>query len=266
VFRIYIDESGDHTYQQLDKQSARYLGLTGIILESGYYKNTLSPKLSELKEKFFPCDPDDPVILHREEIIRRDGVFRCLLDKECCLAWETAWLEFLAQSNFHIISVVIDKKYHQEQYRSAAEHPYHLALRFILERYSAFLKVSGAKGDVLAESRGGKEDTALKLAYRQVWNHGTYYRSKEFIQETLTSKKIKLKKKEHNIVGLQVADLLAYTCKRDILDDVGHVSYTSNPFSISIREVVCSKYNRWQRAGAVWGYGKKFFGGRHPQK
>ena len=263
VYRLYVDESGDHTYNQLEKPQARYLGLTGIIIEGNYYKTKLSPELMDLTEAHFPCDsPDEPTILHREDIIYRKGAFGRLCDERCKLAWEEAWLEFLKCHTFRIISVVVDKKYHQAQYQVVAMHPYHLCLMFILERYCAFLRIRGSKGDVLAESRGGKEDSALKQAYLNLWSGGTYYRSSGFIQSTLTSKNIKLKKKDRNIAGLQLADLLAYTCKRDILDDVGCLTYGGTPFAEEIRRAVLSKYNVWERTGAVWGYGKKYFGER----
>lgn len=33
-YRLYIDESGDHTYSEIDSSSKRYLGIIGCIIES----------------------------------------------------------------------------------------------------------------------------------------------------------------------------------------------------------------------------------------
>ena len=78
IYRMYVDESGDHTYSE-DK---RYLGLTGVIFESQNYKDIFHPSFEEFKEKHFPYNPDDPVILHRREILDKSGPFWRLQDKK----------------------------------------------------------------------------------------------------------------------------------------------------------------------------------------
>jgi len=65
-------------------------------------------------------------------------------------------------------------------------HPYHLCLTFLLERYKGFLNSFGCKGDVLAESRGRREDEQLAGVYSYVWNEGTYYNSAASFQSALT--------------------------------------------------------------------------------
>lgn len=36
--RLYVDESGDHTYKEIEKPEKRYLGITGCIISSEYYR------------------------------------------------------------------------------------------------------------------------------------------------------------------------------------------------------------------------------------
>lgn len=79
------------------------------------------------------------------------------------------------------------------------------------------MKAWKVKGDVVAESRGGNEDTKLKNEYRRIYDNGTRYHPKEFFQNTLTSKEIKIKPKIANIGGIQVADLIAFPSKQRIL-------------------------------------------------
>lgn len=243
-YRLYVDESGDHTYKLLDDVSRRYIGLTGMAIESEYYRKEFQPKLEALKQMHFPHSPDEPVILHREDIRNRKGHFGVLSDQARNDAWERDFLEFVRLSAFRLFTIVLDKKNHKERYGDAAIHPYHLSMRFLLERYRGALMYVKGKGDVLAESRGGKEDMALKDAYRQLWHDGTYYISAEEFQKVLTSRELKVKKKEANIGGLQVADLLAYPAKQWILESRGKIPPAPATFSGRLSQVFKGKFDR----------------------
>ena len=56
-YRVYIDESGDHTYRNLGDLSARYLGLTGIVCGRSYYESSLAPALEQLIKGLIPVRP-----------------------------------------------------------------------------------------------------------------------------------------------------------------------------------------------------------------
>jgi len=226
-FRIYIDESGDHTYHHLDSASTRYLGLTGIIIESELYRTHLQPEFEKLKQAHFPHSPDEPVILHRNELIGREGFFGALRDPGRNQAFTADLIRFFSGQNYTIYTVVIDKKAHTDRYGKAAAHPYHYCLTVLLEGYRGFLNSEGGHGDVMAESRGGSEDMELKRVYQELYAVGTQFLSAESFQRVLTSRELKLKRKAANIAGLQMADLLAYPLKQDILvkNDVPGVSH-----------------------------------------
>ena len=51
-YRLYIDESGDHTYKDLEYVSHRYLGLLGCIFERANDYQKAADELKKLKEKF----------------------------------------------------------------------------------------------------------------------------------------------------------------------------------------------------------------------
>lgn len=164
-YRIYIDESGDHTLYRTDEPSKRYLGLTGIMVECDYYRETFHPQLEALKQKHFPYNPDDPVIIHRENMINKQGAFWRLRDADKEKSFNEDLLKFLNDQQYIIFSVVIDKENHYKRYGEAARHPYLYSLTALLERYCGKLNFDNNNGDVLAESRGGTEDRQLKLAY-----------------------------------------------------------------------------------------------------
>lgn len=114
LYRVYIDESGDHTYHSLERVEKRYLGLTGCIIEAEYYRTTFHPALEELKQKHFPHDPDEPVILHRREIIDCKGAFWRLRNVENRKAFDQDILKFFYEQKYVLITAAIDKKTHQE--------------------------------------------------------------------------------------------------------------------------------------------------------
>lgn len=284
VYRLYIDESGDHSYGKkelrelqiktkdknidipihhypdLEDHDKRYLGLTGCIIETETYRDSFHPKFEELKQKHFPHNPDDPVIFHRRDMVNMRGPFWRLKILEKEKAFNEDWLLFLEKMKYTVITVVIDKKVHIERYQEFAYHPYHFCLGALLERYCGFLHFHNAKGDVLAETRGGTEDKQLKEAYRSVYNSGTQFRSPEFFHSVLTSKEIKLKPKIANIAGLQLSDLLAHPLKQEILIENKRLSDPEKElFGKKVCEIINkAKYNRHIYDGRIYGYGKVF--------
>lgn len=283
-FRLYINESGDHTYgrkeqhnltlvvrgkqvsvsfdhyPQLEEIQKRYLGLLGCIIESEAYRSSFYPSLEGLKQRHFPYNPDDPVILHRRELVNKKGHFWRLRDTKREKAFNEDLLNFLRKQDYVLIMVVIDKKSHIERYGEAAYHPYHYCLAVMLERYCGFLNFYNAQGDVMAESRARVEDQELRKVYQDLYNHGTQFRNSSFFQKVLTSKEIKLKKKEANIAGLQIADILAYPLKQQILVENGVVPPETlrGKFAEELIAAVEDKYNRQVYTGWVAGYGKVF--------
>ncbi|MCE2462948.1 MAG: hypothetical protein J4F46_03405, partial [Dehalococcoidia bacterium] len=147
-----------------------------------------------------------------------------------------------------IFTVVIDKLDHLANYGAAALHPYHYCLTVLLERLLGHLRSQGGIADVMAESRGGKEDNELQRVYAGLHGHGTYYlRASEF-QRVLSSKDIKFRKKDHNIAGLQIADCIAAPSKLDTI--LGHgrtIVPGPSPYTIRLIDAIKSKYNRYGR-------------------
>ncbi|MGC8826193.1 MAG: hypothetical protein ACP5TV_04215 [Anaerolineae bacterium] len=111
------------TYSALDDPAKRYLGLTGCIVETEVYRTSFQPALEALKQKDFPHNPDDPIILHRNDIINRRGAFWRLRDNDARCRFNENLLQFLEQQNYLLITVVIDKKTHIERYGTRRSTP-----------------------------------------------------------------------------------------------------------------------------------------------
>jgi hypothetical protein len=127
-----------------------------------------------------------------------------------------------------------------------------------MERYCGFLGFKNARGDFLAESRGKTEDQQLKNAFDHVYTHGTMQRRASFFRNVLTSKEIKIKPKSANIAGLQLADILAYPCKREILKIERGIEIRTNEFNNEILAAIQAKYNRQIYEDRIRGYGRIF--------
>jgi hypothetical protein len=257
-YRLYIDESGDHVFNHLERPGHRYLCLLGCWFEENDYL-VFHESLADFKRKYIPHHPDDPPILHREDIINRRGYYTFLQNPSLKFAFDTALIKVLHDSAFHIVGVVIDKYALRQKYGDAAAHPYHLALGYLLQRYCGFLNHINCSGDVMAESRGSREDRLLEDSYARVFSNGIWSTRERYFRNSLTSKELKVKKKNANIYGLQLADLLVHPVRQIILRDYGHLEGDIAPFTASLLPVLELKFNRQIYQGIVEGYGKVFY-------
>ena len=208
--RLYIDEVGNADLGASADPNHRYLSLTGVILDLEYVDRILFPELEEIKRRFFGSHPDEPLILHRKELVNQKPPFEALRDEVLREEFNQVILEHLAAWDYRVITVVIDKLQHMEQYTAWRYDPYHYCLKVLLERYVMTLRREGAHGDVMAESRGGGEDKRLKKSFARVVEEGTEWLHAEEIKACLTSVQLKVKPKANNIAGLQLADLIAH--------------------------------------------------------
>ena len=178
------------------------------------------------------------------DALKDDGV-RQLFDEEL--------LKLLADWRYTVITVCLDKKKHKETYSMWRYDPYHYCLAVLLERFAFFLRREGAVGDVMAESRGGKEDMRLKKSFARLWEQGTEYVEPAQFQERFTSKQLKVKIKANNISGLQVCDLLAHSSRHEILWESQLVERPPAPFAKKVIAILQNKYDRRGERG----FGKK---------
>ncbi|NCP16721.1 DUF3800 domain-containing protein [bacterium] len=257
LYRIYIDETGNHDMTHADDPNQRFLALTGVILESEYNTSAFQPELEAIKRQFFKHDPDTPVIFHRKEIVNRRPPFEPLRDADVETHFNQVLLEGLERWQYKAITVVIDKKAHRDQYSVWRYHPYHYCLAVMLERFVLFLHYGNHRGDVMVESRGRVEDEKLEDSFRRLYQNGTDHVPAERWQERLTSAELKVKPKTANIAGLQLADLIAHPSRREILLDYKLIADNRDTFGNKICAILREdKYLR-SRSGQIPGYGKK---------
>ena len=257
-YRLYLDESGDHVYRQMADTPHRFLCLLGCWFRNPDYLS-FHAALEGLKAKHFQHHPDDPVVLHREEMINARGDFRVLRDEHTRAAFDMDLLSLVANARFTVVAVVIDKYALWQAYGNAAQHPYHLGLGFLLQRYAGYLNHANRVGDVMAESRGGTEDRLLAEAYANIYDTGAWRMSPQVFQTALTTRQLKLKQKHANISGLQLADLLGHPVKQWTLRRYGLLDEPLAPFAEQLMTIVGPKFNCHLYDGRVDGYGVVLF-------
>jgi len=253
-YRVYIDEVGNPDLGSSDNPNHQFLSLTGVIIELGYTKHTLYPQMEQLKAKYFDQHPDEPMVFHRKEIMNAKPPFGKLKDLNVRRKFDKELLGLFRSWQYIVLSVCLDKKRHKETYATWRYDPYHYCLAMLLERYVLFLERIGARGDAMAESRGGREDRRLKDSFNRLWAQGTEYIDAARVQAVLTSTQLKVKQKANNIAGLQLADLIAHPSRNEILLEQGLIDTPLSPFAKLVVEVLTQKYDR---QGSRF-YGKKF--------
>ena len=256
AFRLYIDEVGNSDLESSDDPNHRFLSLTGVVIDLHHVADVVHPGMEALKRKHFGTHPDEPIILHRKEIVNARGPFRALQDQAVKEAFDTELLAALTAWQYTVISVCIDKKAHKERYTTWRYDPYHYCLAALLERFSFFLRRRDVQGDVLAESRGGREDRRLKDSFARLYRDGSSFVGPDQFHEALTSGQLKVKPKANNIAGLQLADLIAHPSRNEILAEQGMLWRPLAPFAQRVIEILQVKYDNVN--GKIAGYGKKF--------
>ena len=200
-YRLYLDESGDHVFRDTEEHAHRYLCLLGCWFRNPDYLK-FHEAIEGLKAEYLPHHPDDPVILHREDMVNARKAFKNLRDTAVRSKFDDALLAVIKAAEFKVVAVVIDKQELRRAYGTAAGHPYHLGLGFLLQRFAGYLNHINRVGDILGEARGGREDRLLKESYSRVFERGVWMTRSEVFQTALTSSELKLKPKSANISGL----------------------------------------------------------------
>ena len=249
-FRVYIDESGDHTYRSIDELSKRYLGLTGVVINQRYYISQVPDAVETLKKKYFRYDPDNPPIFVRSRIIKRLSSFWVLRDKNINNAWEADLLGLLSSLQAQIFTVVMDKKQHKERFPIDTWNPYVYCLSVLLNRIRGWLNFRRATADVMPEVRGAAEDRQLLAAYTDLRTNGdTFgYATGDDYRVTYPVDELLFRKKEHNVAGLQIADLVAAEQKMLVVEESElPLSSPIGPFGERLNDAIRLKVNRHGR-------------------
>ncbi len=197
---VYVDESGDHGMQSIDAQYPVFV-LAFCVFHKGHYSQRVVPALETFKFKHFG---HDQIVLHEQEIRKEKGVFRIFRSREHKEQFLGDLTSIIEESNFILISCVIDKR-RLQALPEKSSNPYHIALRFCLETLYEFLEEKNEQHNlthIVVEQRGRKEDDELELEFRRICS-GSNTREMNLKFSVLFSDKKVMSS------GLQLADLVA---------------------------------------------------------
>lgn len=214
-FRLFFDETGNGDLHAADKSpNERYLSITGIVIRQDHHDRYVTRRLTRLKADLFGHQPDTPVILHRRELIRREGPFTALRNDQIRAEFDARLAAIIAECVAVAFTASIDKKAHKEKYVVWRYSPYHYVMECLVERFVKWLIKHDHVGDVMGEARNATHDKHLRRAYARLYRKGNHYHPAEEFQARLTTGELKLVDKKADIAGVQIADALAHPAHR----------------------------------------------------
>ena len=213
-YYLFLDESGDHGLKNIDPYFPVFV-LCGVIISDTDYQK-LRQDFNLIKQNFWG---DYKVIFHSRDIRKCDKEFKILLDTDIKRKFYKVLDKTISESQYTVISSVIDKMSYIKKYGKLRGDVYEIALSFIIERAIFYLDSLGKTIDKLflaIEKRGKKEDAQLKQHVETLLQVGTFYVTPERLKGY--NIKVEFRDKRQNVNGLQIADLIAYPIAQYIMD------------------------------------------------
>ncbi len=240
---MFMDESGDHSLDKIDSSYPMFV-LAGCVFDFDYYSKVVEPEVNKLKLKHFG---KTNVILRSYDIRKQKKEFACLVDMTKRTAFYEDLDNYIKNTDFKIIAAAIRKDKLKSQYRTP-DNPYHLCLRFILERTVMSLGRTGEQMIFRIESRQTHNDEKLAEIYESFRDKDQGMFKKDEIQAKLVD--LSFNQKSQNIIGMQIADLVAYPIGKWVLD---------NSKENKVFEIIEKKFHKSYKNSSYLNYGLKIF-------
>lgn len=212
-YYLYIDECGDH---QLEKFNPNFpiFTLCGFLVP-GDKLDELEDSVKAFKREFFN---DENVIIHSRDIRKQEKSYSILQYPEVRQRFYDGINAILGKNDVYVIVCCSILKEPFVERFSRGEDVYGLSLKYLIER-SIFCmddNVENGTLEVYIERRGVKQDRALLNYYNRLRAIGTKWVTAERLVDRLG--RFIFSYKKDNIIGLQLADLIAYPITRHVLD------------------------------------------------
>ena len=211
---LFLDESGTASLKNVDPEFP-VLALTGLLISAADYQ-ILIDRINSLKQKYFP---GKTVVLHRRDMRKYENGFEIFFDDNVKRKFYNDLNTILAESNYELISAVIDKARYIATFGKLVGDPYQIALTSILER--TLLRVEALPQvlvHIYIESRGKKEDKIVMERYNTLLHRGSQDAAPERFLAHFDDN-IALRKKSDLEIGIEIADLCAYPIARYVLNN-----------------------------------------------
>ncbi len=212
-YTLFIDECGDPNLEKYDKTFPQFT-LCGILVPFDKLK-WLEGEVKALKRELWQ---DESVIFHSREIRNCSKSFVNLMDAEVKNRFYTRINEILGADDVYIIVCCCILKEPFVERFNTGEDVYGLSLKYLIER-AIFHMDDCEKGNdkltIVVERRNPKENQMLLRYYNGLRVKGTKWITADRLTDRIKS--FNFKAKSENVIGLQVADLIAYPISRYVL-------------------------------------------------
>lgn len=237
-FYLFIDECGDQNLENFNPNFPVFT-LCGVLVSRDNLRK-LEDSFNSLKMEFWGRKD---VIIHSREIRRCKNDFLNLLDPAVKAKFYERVNSILSQKDVYVIVACTILKEPFIRIFSNMEDVYGLSLSYLIERSIFCIDdiCENASIDIIFEKRGKIEDKTLTKFYNGLRVTGTKWIDAERLQNRISGFTSRAKKE--NVIGLQIADLIAYPIARKVLDP-----QASNPAF----EVI--KHNIYSSHGAKLGF------------
>ena len=206
---VYLDESGDHSLDVIDRQYPIFV-LSACVFRKSDYSAIVVRDFLDLKFRFFG---HDMVVLHSRDIRKAQGPFSILQNAQVRQDFLAAINTAVADAPFTLVTAIIDKRRLTRQ-PAQPDNPYEIALTFCMERVFSHLqglRQHQATTPMVVECRGRKEDADLGLSFRRTAQGNNVHGVSLPFEIVFADKKA-------NSTGLQLADLVSHPVGRHHLN------------------------------------------------
>lgn len=206
-YYLFIDECEDHNLIKYDPAFPIFT-LCGILV-SHEHLIALTRAFEKLKQEIFG---NTDVIIHSVDIRKWRGAFVALKDDALRIKFFEGIEKILNQKDAYVIvsCTILKEQLSRFYVRGEDEDVYGLSLSYLIERSIFCVDNLDQAGEIsiVVERRGRKEDSKLLNYYNGLRNRGTKWVKAERLRSRIAS--FSFKQKRDNIIGLQIADLIAY--------------------------------------------------------
>lgn len=199
---MFLDESGNHDLRRIDPDYPVFV-LGGVIVERSYIREVLHPEIQQFKERYFGRVD---IVLHTVEMHRGRGDYGFLADPGRRSDFFDDLNELLGRLEYKVVAVVIKKTEHLLRYGASAGDPYHVGLRYLVERFCLDLGHEQDGGFICAERRNPGLDTELTVVWEELLRTGTEHFAAQEIDRRIIGLDLKAKRSE--LSAMQLADLV----------------------------------------------------------
>lgn len=217
-YYLFLDECGDPSLSSFNPTFPIFT-LCGILVSQDSIEK-IEESIKALKEELWG---EKKIILHSRDIRKCEKGFELLFDLEKKRIFYERLNAILGADTYSIITCSILKEPYIRKYGRLTD-VYALSLSFIMERAVFYMddvaKNKSVQLKTIIEKRGKKEDKALTAFYNALLSKGTYWVTPERIKNYF--KEFEMRAKKEDVIGLQIADLVAYPITRYIMDEDAH--------------------------------------------